>query len=50
MGGAKVAGLLWGTKCPIILTSRSDSEEAKYVSICICSLSKIKNCKSELTH
>lgn len=43
MGGAKVAGLLWGTKYPIILTSRSDSEEAKYASICLCSLAKIVN-------
>lgn len=43
MGGAKVAGLLWGTKFPIILTSRADSKEAKYVSICLCSLLKIAN-------
>lgn len=43
MGGAKVAGLLWGTKYPIILTSRADTEEAKYVSICLCSLLKIAN-------
>ncbi len=40
IGKAKVAGLLWGTKLPIILTSRADTEEAKYVSICLCSLSK----------
>ncbi|NLL61837.1 MAG: hypothetical protein GX240_03510 [Candidatus Atribacteria bacterium] len=42
MGGAKVAGLLWGASYPIILTSRADSEEAKYISICLCSLAKSK--------
>lgn len=39
-GKAKVGGVLWGTKCPIILTSRADGVEAKYVSICICKLAK----------
>lgn len=39
-GKAKVAGLLWGTKCPIVLTSRADSAEAKYSSICISKLTK----------
>lgn len=39
-GKAKVGGILWGTKCPIILTSRADSVEAKYISICICKLAK----------
>ncbi len=38
MGGAKIAGLLWGTNYPIVLTSRADSEEAKFISICLCSL------------
>jgi phosphate butyryltransferase len=30
---AKVAGVILGAKAPIVLTSRSDSEEAKYYSI-----------------
>lgn len=37
-GKAVVAGLLWGTKRPIVLTSRADTAEAKYISICICKL------------
>ncbi len=37
-GKAVVAGLLWGTQRPIVLTSRADSAEAKYISMCICKL------------
>jgi phosphate butyryltransferase len=37
-GKAVVAGLLWGTKRPIVLTSRADTAEGKYISICICKL------------
>lgn len=35
---ACVAGLLWGARRPIVLTSRADSEESKYVSLCLCKL------------
>ena len=38
LAGAMVAGILLGTKCPIVLTSRADSKEAKYLSLCICKL------------
>lgn len=38
LAGASVGGILWGTKCPIVLTSRADSDEAKYLSLCICKL------------
>lgn len=38
LAGAIVAGILLGTKCPIVLTSRADSDEAKYLSLCICKL------------
>ncbi len=38
LAGAMVAGILFGTKCPIVLTSRADSEEAKYLSLCLCKL------------
>jgi phosphate butyryltransferase len=37
-GKAVVAGLLWGTQRPIVLTSRADTTEAKYISMCICKL------------
>jgi phosphate butyryltransferase len=33
LAGAKTAGIIVGTKVPIILTSRSDSDETKYLSI-----------------
>lgn len=36
-----VAGVLWGTRKPIILTSRADTTEAKYISMCICKLAMI---------
>jgi len=39
-GRAKVGGILWGAKYPIVLTSRADTVEAKYISICICKLAK----------
>jgi len=35
---ARVAGLLWGARRPIVHTSRADSEESKYVSLCLCKL------------
>lgn len=38
LAGAMVAGVLFGTKCPIALTSRADSDDAKYLSLCICKL------------
>ena len=37
-GKAAVSGVLWGTRRPIVLTSRADTAEAKYISICICKL------------
>lgn len=37
-GRALVAGVIWGTRQPIILTSRADTSEAKYISMCICKL------------
>jgi phosphate butyryltransferase len=33
LGNAKVAGIIVGAKSPVILTSRADSEESKYLSI-----------------
>ena len=39
---AQVAGILWGTKNPIVLTSRADTDEAKYVSLCLCKLASQK--------
>lgn len=38
LAGARVAGVLWGTRNPVVLTSRADSEDAKYVSLCLCKL------------
>lgn len=38
LSNAQVAGILWGTRHPIALTSRADSVKAKYLSICICAL------------
>jgi phosphate butyryltransferase len=40
LGNAKLAGVILGSQCPIILTSRADSEESKLLSIalaiCLC--------------
>ena len=40
LGGAKAAGVLTGTEVPVVVASRSDSEESKIYSIalahCIC--------------
>ena len=33
--GAKMAGIIEGAKCPIIMTSRGSSEEEKYLSIVV---------------
>jgi phosphate butyryltransferase len=33
LGNAKVAGIIVGAKSPVVLTSRADSEESKYLSI-----------------
>ncbi len=33
MGNAKVAGIIVGASAPVVLTSRADSEESKYLSI-----------------
>ena len=33
LGNAKVAGIIIGAKSPVVLTSRADSEESKYLSI-----------------
>lgn len=38
LGGAKAAGIILGAKVPIILTSRSDSLETKFLSIALASL------------
>lgn len=35
---AEIAGLLMGTQCPVVLTSRSDSAETKYYSLCMACL------------
>jgi len=35
LGNAKSAGLIVGTKAPIVLTSRADNEEAKLNSIAL---------------
>lgn len=32
---AETAGLLMGTQCPVVLTSRSDSAETKFYSLCM---------------
>lgn len=32
---AEIAGLLMGTLCPVVLTSRSDSAETKFYSLCM---------------
>lgn len=42
LAGARVAGILWGTRNPVILTSRADSEEAKYISLCLCKLAVLQ--------
>lgn len=42
-GKANVAGLLWGTQKPIVLTSRADTARAKYISICLCKLAVMGN-------
>ena len=39
LGKARVAGILWGARQPIALTSRADSMWSKYISICLCALS-----------
>ena len=36
--GFKTAGLVVGAKCPIVLTSRADSEESKLNSILLASM------------
>ena len=33
MAGAKMAGLVMGAKCPIVVTSRGSSSEEKYLSL-----------------
>ena len=33
LGGAKVAGVILGASAPVVLTSRADSDESKYLSI-----------------
>ena len=30
---ARTAGILWGTKCPVVVPSRGDSAEAKFNSV-----------------
>lgn len=37
-GGARVAGILQGASCPVVLTSRGDSTEAKYNSLAFAAL------------
>jgi phosphate butyryltransferase len=33
LAGAKTAGIIVGAKVPIVLTSRADSDETKFLSI-----------------
>jgi len=33
LGNAKVAGVIVGASAPVVLTSRADSEESKFLSI-----------------
>jgi phosphate butyryltransferase len=33
MGNSKVAGIVIGAQAPVVLTSRADSEQSKYLSI-----------------
>lgn len=35
--GGKMAGLIMGAKCPIIVTSRASSTEEKYNALCLAS-------------
>ncbi|MEG1858649.1 MAG: phosphate acyltransferase [Pseudoflavonifractor sp.] len=35
MAGAKMAGLVMGAKCPIVVTSRGSSSEEKYNALCL---------------
>lgn len=42
LGGAKSAGLILGTKAPIVLTSRADNDEAKLNSIALAVLMAAK--------
>lgn len=37
-GGARVAGILQGASCPVVLTSRGDSTEAKFNSLAFAAL------------
>jgi len=38
LAGASVAGMLFGARRPVVLTSRADTEVAKYISLCLCKL------------
>ena len=42
LGQAKSAGIIIGAKVPIILTSRADSEETKFLSIALGIISSIR--------
>lgn len=35
---AEIAGMLMGTQCPVVLTSRSDSAQTKFYSLCMACL------------
>ncbi len=43
LGNSKTAGIIIGASVPIILTSRADSEEAKYLSIALGTLTSARN-------
>ncbi len=43
LGNSKTAGIIVGAKVPIILTSRADSEEAKFLSIALGTVTSVRN-------
>ena len=38
--GAKMAGMLKGPQCPVVLSSRADDAETKYRSLCVGIINK----------
>lgn len=47
ISGAKSAGLILGARVPIILTSRADSEEVKFLSIAVGALTSVRSLSLE---
>ena len=39
--GAKMAGMLKGPQCPVVLSSRADDAETKYRSLCVGIMNKV---------